>query len=84
MTSETDGRGLQVTRIYNNYGQLAQAELPDGTIRTALAGRLVGFVPAGQGTATNPARSHVPLMLKVRLRMVRGKQPSTIQVVLGS
>lgn len=55
MTSETDGRGFTVNRIYNDYGQLAQAELPDGTIREATAGRLIGFVPPGQGTPTNPA-----------------------------
>lgn len=55
MTSETDTNGNLTQRTYNAFGQLTNATLPGGVIRATTASQLVGWVPPGSGTETDPA-----------------------------
>ncbi len=55
MTSETDANGHLTQRTYNEFGQLTSATLPGGIVRATTASQLVGWVPPGSGTETDPA-----------------------------
>jgi len=57
MTSETDARGEQTTRVFDKWGRMTSATLPMGVTRYATASQSVGLIDTstGVGTVNNPA-----------------------------
>ena len=56
MTSETDERNFTTTRVYDDYGRLVSADLPESVTRSTTYAQKVGLVTdPNVGTMTNPA-----------------------------
>lgn len=76
MTSETDQRGQQRTQVYDQFGRVTQATMPDGSVGHFSAAQRVGVIDSnsGQGTADNPAPITRPAEAISQLQDGEGRQ----------